>query len=68
MKKIIFTLVFVALWSALYGVSMSPELKERLIRENRFDEVVDILKDAKSRGVDAPNPAPFRLTRGRVIR
>ncbi len=66
MKQIILTLIFVALWSGLYGVSMSPELKDRLIKENRFDEVVDILKDAEAVGFDAPNPAPFRPTRGRV--
>lgn len=66
MQRAICALCLMVFWSTLYGVSMSPELKARLKAEDGFEQIVEILKEAKSKGVDAPNPAPFKATPGRV--
>jgi immune inhibitor A len=66
MMKSLLVLSIVLAMSALYAVPMSPQLEERLKAGGSYDQVVEILKEAKTRGVDSPNPHPFRSTRGRT--
>jgi M6 family metalloprotease-like protein len=42
----------------VYAVSMSPELKEKLKKEGRLEEVIRQLNLAREQGVWAPNPNP----------
>jgi immune inhibitor A len=48
----------------LFGVSMSPELEARLRDEGTFDQVVQKLQQARTQGVDKPDPHPFRPNLG----
>ena len=66
MQRMIFVLFILVFAGGLQGVSMSPELKAQLQAEGRLDQVVEILKAARLRGVDAPNPSPLRATPGRA--
>jgi immune inhibitor A len=66
MKKLLLVLSISLVVMALYAVPMSPELKARMKAEGTFDDVVEILKQAKRNGVDAPNPTPFRANPNRV--
>ena len=63
MKRIIIGISFLLLVGTLNAVPMSPQLKARLNAEGTFEQVVEILKDAKSRGFDEPNPTPFMPNR-----
>lgn len=56
-------LFFVLFFDMSGAVPMSPELKERLLYEGRLDQVVEILMDARSRGLDRPTTNPFRSSR-----
>ncbi len=66
MKKMFMMLVVMLLTKSLFAVPMSPELKQQLIEQGRYDEVKEILIQAKSQGVDMPNPHAFRHTPGRL--
>ncbi len=66
MKKLLLVLSVCAIFIALYAVPMSPELKARLKAEGNFETVVEMLKQAKRGGFDAPNPRPFRPNQGRT--
>jgi M6 family metalloprotease-like protein len=50
--------IFLAFSADLWGVSLSPELVERLRREGTLQKWVDRGLDARARGVWAPNPNP----------
>ncbi len=66
MKYLMIALAFVLFVSSAVAVPMSPQLKARLDSEGTLEQVVEILKDAKERGFDEPNPSPFRPNRARA--
>jgi len=66
MKRLIGALGFILILNTMHAVSMSPQLKARLDAEGTRSQVVQILKDAKSRGFDEPNPSPFKPSRARA--
>ncbi|UCG31286.1 MAG: M6 family metalloprotease domain-containing protein [candidate division WOR-3 bacterium] len=66
MKYLMIALAFVLFVSSAAAVPMSPQLKARLDSEGTLEQVVEILKDAKERGFDEPNPSPFRSNRARA--
>ena len=63
-EGIVYHLLFILLFLILfiprvgYSVPVHPDLKEKLVRERTFNKVQDIWREAKSRGVDQPNPNP----------
>jgi M6 family metalloprotease-like protein len=62
---LIILFLFLPLTSDLYGVSLSPELIERLRKEGRLEEVVRQANLAREKGVWQPNPnPPLRATKG----
>ena len=66
MKKLLLVLFTGLIISGLYGVPMSPELRARLIAEGNFEQVVEMLMQAKRDGFDTPNPRPFRPNQSRL--
>jgi len=66
MKKILLVLCLALMATSLFAMPMSPELKQQLIEQGRYDAVTQILIQAKSRGVDSPNPHAFRHIPGRT--
>jgi len=50
--------VLLALSANSWGVSLSPEVVEKLRREGRLQQTVQKALDARARGVWAPNPNP----------
>jgi immune inhibitor A len=63
MKHFIIAFAFVLFFNTAAAVPMSPQLKERLFSEGTLEQVVETLKDAKSRGLDEPTTKPFRSNR-----
>jgi immune inhibitor A len=59
-QTLILLLIFMLYPKFSFSMPMHPELEKRLKIEGRYEEVVNILMDAKSRGVDQPNPNPPR--------
>lgn len=66
MKKILCVLIIILAVTALQAMPMSPGLRSRLKAEGTFEQVVEILKRAKDKGVDEPTPRPFVVNRGRT--
>lgn len=66
MKKLILVLCVSLTFIVLKAVPMSPELRDRLKAEGNYEQVVEILKEAKRNGVDAPSPRPFKVNQGRT--
>lgn len=63
MKHLTIALFFVLLFNMSGAVPMSPELKERLFSEGTLEQVIETIRDAKSRGLDTPTINPFRSSR-----
>ena len=55
MKKISLVLCMALMTMSLFAVPMSPELKQQLIEQGCYEEVREILIQAKARGVDRPS-------------
>ena len=56
---VIFSLaLFLAFSADLWAVALSPEVVEKLRREGKLERVVEMARDARARGVWAPNPNP----------
>lgn len=66
MRKILLGLLLISAFICLNAVPMSPELKTMLKAEGRYDEVVQILREAKGKGVDAPTPNPVKVNEHRT--
>ena len=64
MKAVVglFTVLIIA--APLLGVSMSPELEARLRSEGIIEQVIATLQEARTQGVDQPNPRPFQANFG----
>lgn len=57
MKRYLITNVLIFLWiQSIWGVPLHPELCRRLQQENRLQDVVELYRGAKERGVDKPHP------------
>jgi len=67
MKKLLLAICVASLVSALYAVPMAPELESRLRAEGTLTLVIESLKQAKTKGVDVPNPIPVRCARGEKV-
>lgn len=67
MKKLLFAVSATSFVAALFAVHMAPELESRLRAEGTLTLVTEILKQAKTKGVDAPNPIPIRIERGEKV-
>jgi len=65
-RKILLGLLLISAFICLNAVPMSPELKTMLKAEGRYDEVVQILREAKGKGVDAPTPNPVKVSEHRT--
>ena len=66
MRKMLCVLILIFAVTTLRAVPMSPELRARLKSEGTYTQVVEMLKSAKAKGVDAPTPRPFAVNRGRT--
>ncbi len=64
MNKFLLICCIVPFTASLSAVPMSPELENRLKREGRHDAVIQELIEARTKGVDEPNPRPFRAHAG----
>jgi hypothetical protein len=60
MRKLGISLWIVFVCTGLYGVPMSPELRAKLNAEGNYEQVVDLIREAKMKGVDSPTAMPFK--------
>ncbi len=66
MKNILCVLILILAVTALRSMPMSPELRESLKARGEYEQVIEILKNAKENGVDSPTPRPFIVNHGRT--
>lgn len=66
MRKSAILLGIGLVFALLHGIPMSPELRAKLKAEGNYEQVIEIIREAKSNGVDAPTPRPFRPNPGRT--
>jgi immune inhibitor A len=67
MNRGIMIILMILIPALLLSVPMSPELEKRLREDGRFYDVVSIIKEAQSRGMDEPSPRPIQLRPGERV-
>ena len=67
MKKLLITIYVTSFVALLFAVPMSPALESTLRTEGTLNTTIEILQEAKRKGVDAPNPNPVRFERGERV-
>jgi immune inhibitor A len=65
-KKLLLSLLLISAFTCLGAVPMAPELETVLKTEGKYDKVVQILREAKGKGVDAPTPNPVKVNEYRT--